>query len=238
MTIFQNKKTPRFCCRDVIFTPLKIFCKDFNIGYTNIIDTITVFKLFNANPKDTKMYMIKQLIKLIPSIGYIILSIIDLYKLIAIVLSSCDIIQLLISSILGLCVLILFIIKPDTECILHECGHVIAVLYIGVISKLDVQVSVAKVGNCFKTSSNIDEWLNINRKYFFIRIYSLGGLFFIMLICTMIDYVSFTVKHCIYIKCFLLFASNTFIYQELVGLCNGIKTNDLNVFLHPENFNP
>ena len=182
------------------------------------------------------MVIIKKLTKLIPSIGYIMLSIIDLYKLTAIVSSSCDKIQLLISSILGLAVLILFIIKPDIECILHECGHSITILLVGVISKCDLQVVVHKEGKLYRTSSSIDDWLIKNRKYWLIRLYSLGGVGFIVVLCVILYFMAFTINCIIGIKCFLLFVANAFIYQELVGLTNGRLTNDLNIFLHPQVF--
>ena len=53
---------------------------------------------------------------------------------------------------------------------------------------------------------------------------------------SIIYYIAFTIEHYVHIKCFLLFVSNAFIYQELVGLTNGRDTNDLNIFLHPERF--
>ncbi|KAF5044300.1 hypothetical protein DSECCO2_493260 [anaerobic digester metagenome] len=129
---------------------------------------------------------------------------------------------------------------PSIEAMLHEFGHCLSICIIGVFMlrlvypKISSETSEPSGSTVFKTTSNIDDVLRKNKMYFFIRFYSLGGVLFVFLLCYTAYKLFYKVNDLF--DMLIIGISLSCVYHELFSLLNGRKTNDFNVFLHPETF--
>lgn len=170
-------------------------------------------------------------------LGIIILSL--MFKVITLAISGYDLKTFISCVFVLIGSFTIWFALPKIEARLHEFGHCISIAIIGVFMLRIVYPSISSEtsesgSTVLKTTSNIDDVLRNNKMYFFIRIYSLGGVGFIFLFCiTILKFfygINFIIDNAI-IGMFL-----AFIYHELFSLLNGRNTNDFNIFLHPELF--
>lgn len=124
---------------------------------------------------------------------------------------------------------------------LHELGHKLGLVLIfkGIYNEhIEVYVNLiydsSNKPSGLKTTSNKDDFIRNNKKYWIIRVYAASGLIFMSFLCFLLFWLSSIV--CIFLKSAILGVTFCIISLEMFSLFNGRTTNDLNIFIHPDRF--
>lgn len=128
---------------------------------------------------------------------------------------------------------------PRIEAILHEFGHLFSIVIIAIFLRLRVYPKISSEttdsgSTVLKTTSNIDDILRKNKMYSFIRFYSLSGIIVVTLFLIALYKLLYGIN--ILIDNAIIGSVCAITYHELFSLCSRRKTNDFNIFIHPELF--